>query len=282
MKAGVGVGTGIALIVASIASSYIWKGEGQSSAPPLAPPQFAEHALPQIALVGKPRLPLPNAVGGPATGGGCTTFCVLSLEVTPTIIRPKTTVTVGDSFLVGLRLEVTSASALRRVCAKTEDKSKLLKCVNTDKVALAAFTNEELSLVRDASFKASLVVPGDGYAPKGSVSVRIGPPVFWSIQASTAGVVSGWVQIERGFTGLGGVAPTEAQRTEIDLNLLGEGSGQTFSATIQQPRPTFWYLLSVVGSILGTLLASMPAWLAWHEKRKSQKAEAVKPRIVIP
>ncbi len=104
-------------------------------------------------------------------------------------------------------------------------------------------------------------------------------PVYWSVRPSNPGSLTGWVRIEPA-TRLR--VEDNPRQHEVSIRVLAAAEAQTFSTKVRSPAPTLGYVLSVLGSVIGTLLASLPAWLAWYEKRRQEIGQGSTKRIVVP
>ena len=80
-----------------------------------------------------------------------------------------------------------------------------------------------------------------------------------------SGKLTGWIYISQQEQENQGVPAAQ-----ISLN---EDGGNSFTTRVRPIPVTLGYLLSVIGSVIGTLLVSLPAWLAWYDKRKDENAK---------
>jgi hypothetical protein len=111
----------------------------------------------------------------------------------------------------------------------------------------------EVQSVLRMPIEAHLSLAGAETSPKDEIAIMPrGQIAYWSIKATDTGVLNGWVAITN-------------QKDSSDVQVIANSDQRKFSVKVSRNRPDPVYLFGVIGSIMGALLASLPAWLNWHK-----------------
>jgi hypothetical protein len=244
----VAVALGLLLIAASLFVSV--------SVPPFdkAAPAYADRAGDAVKVI--------------PTGaiGGCGTIAIDSITVVPHVIAPLAD-DVGNSFLVSLRLEILDAHGMRKGTLQQGFSTEV--CADIASVSWKDLTPDERRLVEDTRLLATLALAGVEFAPKEPVQISAKVPVYWSVRPTSSGSLAGWVSL----------STADQPGADIVRVNLSKDAKSSFLTKIRAVPVTMRYVLSAIGSCIGTLLASLPAWLAWYDKRKG--ADSNRSKIVI-
>jgi len=283
------VAAGVLLVATSllfVIATPTTRGISSSSSAP--PPSYVESELGHIAVAGSPDLIGPGGGGRgggggghpPRVGGGCGSFRILDAELVPVMIRPEFSVSLGSNFIVGIRVQVMRATAERQRCI--QDSSSFGAEIRTDpavqRVELKDFSEDERKRLKQVPIQATLFLAGAEYVPKESAPVTEDSPTFWSVRPNGTGDLKGWIRLESMTPKMAG----QPQQSEVLVSVSSASDAQAFTTEVRTAAPSLGYILSVVGSILGTLLASAPAWLAWLDKRRTEVAKESRSRIIVP
>jgi len=182
--------------------------------------------------------------------------------VIPHIVVP-TEGSAADSFLIGLRLEVATAHCLR---IGTIDRGLSQEvCTTVAEVSWNDFRSEERLVAERLRARATLALAGAETSPEDPISLSVRSPIYWSVRPKSPGTLRGWISIESE------TVQNLDQKAEVEMTTDAKTA---FTIRIHKETLTVPYTLSVIGGILGTLLASVPAWLAWYDKRKGDQSKA--------
>jgi len=287
------IAAGLLVVAVSLYYVFVAPSARQVTArPSLAPPSYVESKLAQLALTAPSDWMGPGGGGGDggggggggrpprAVGGGCGSFRVLSAELVPVLIRPELSVSLGSNFIVGVRIQIQQATAERQRCI--QDSNSFSTELRTDPVVqridLKDFSDDERKRLKQVPIQATLFLAGAEYAPNEPASVSEESPTFWSVRPASTGELKGWIRLESRTAKLDG----QPQQSELLVSVSNATDAQAFSTEVRTATPSLGYILSVLGSIFGTLLASAPAWLAWLDKRRTEVARHPKSRIILP
>ena len=130
----------------------------------------------------------------PRKAGACENrFNIESLELTPVVIAP-TEVSVNDSFLIGVRYEITDATIERFGPVEPEPNSDACEVVAS--VAWREASSDERRTAREEPLSVTLALAGAEVSPTGIVLLMAdSAPKFWSVRPLAAGNFKGWISL---------------------------------------------------------------------------------------
>ncbi len=266
-------------------STYLTNSRGPRVSPgPLDPPSYRELALgivpvQRVLYAGHGEVFGPGGGGRPPVGGGCGKFTLTFLEFQPTLLLPSGQVSLGSSTLVGLRVNLKAASAVRQACIVEQTSlSTSFRTDPTEKaVSIQEFSASEREIAENSMVYASLHMAGVEQAPKEPQRVSQRAPVFWSVKPTAPGDMSGWIKVSADPEGTSSSNGSQS----LSVSVVNAETSSRFQLESTPEALGLRYVLSIVGAVLGTLLGSLPAWLAWHEKRKAERRDSTK-KIILP
>lgn len=175
----------------------------------------------------------------------------------------------GVAALIGLGLRLHELQATRVVRCHEDPGGNFEERTEWKHLTVA----EKAEINHRLFFPAELHMAGFEIEPESQI-VRLDQRVWWSIRSATEGRHDGWIRLgERADFPVAQGSGTTDSRVPLSVDVSEENPARV-AVNVIAPPPKTALILSVVGSILGTLLASLPAWLTWFDARRKLALEA--------
>jgi hypothetical protein len=174
------------------------------------------------------------------------------VDYIPTIIAPKV-VDDDESFMISVSAKIVEARIVE--VGEKDNGLSTEVCADLKTLSWGQASDAERKAAERIELNAKLVVAGVKSSPDTALQLKPdGMPIYFAVYAKNIRRLKGWVAIE------------PKNKSEVHIN--ADSSRGLFSTRIGQSFPPSLTLFSIVGSVAGALLASIPAWLVWYDKRK--------------